>query len=169
MAIARKKVVIRPFEGEILWGYLPKSGFVSAGLVEVLDTAGRVISLRLKEIKTIAYVKDFNLDDRVDPERMGRRSFVGRPRGDGLWVKLEFRDGEFLEGLARLNLPWLDGLLEDGGLTVAPPDARSNTQRVFVPRAALAAVEVLGYIGIPSKKKAMEQAGAAVQVGLFED
>jgi len=169
MAIARKKVVIRSFEGEITWGYLPQSGFASAGLVEVIDTAGRVISLRLKEIKTIAYVRDFNLDDRDEPERIGRRSFLGRPRGDGLWLKLEFRDGDLLEGLAHFDVGFVDGLLEDRGLMLGLPDARSNTQRIFVPRAALVSVEVLGYVGVPAKKKAILKAGAAAQQGLFED
>ena len=167
MAIARKKVVIRSFEGEITWGYLPQSGFASAGLVEVIDTAGRVISLRLKEIKTIAYVRDFNLDDRDEPERIGRRSFLGRPRGDGLWLKLEFQDGELLEGLAHFDLGFVEQLIEDRGFSVSLPDARSNTQRIFMPRSALASLQVLGYIGPPAKRKAMERAAEAAQQDLF--
>ena len=102
MAIARKKVVIRLFSGELTWAYLPQSGFVHAGVVEALDVAGKVIPLALNEIKTIAYVKDFNSDDAIDPERMGRRSFLGRPRGDGLWLKLEFRDERCAGGVGAL-------------------------------------------------------------------
>ncbi len=169
MAIARKKVVIRLFSGELTWAYLPQGGFVTAGVVEALDVAGKVIPLALNEIKTIAYVKDFNSDDSVDPERMGRRSFLGRPRGDGLWLKLEFRDKDALEGLAHFDVGFIDSLTEDCGLSISIPDARSNTQRVYVPRAALAAVQVLGYIGAPAKRKAMERLAGVSQPGLFEE
>ena len=169
MAIARKKVVVRSFSGEVAWGYLPQGGFVDGETIEALDTGGRVIRFVLKDVKTIAYVKDFNLDDAVDPERIGRRAFLGRPRGDGLWLKLGFRDGETLEGLVRFDGQFMDSLLEDRGFRMALPDARSNTQMIFVPRAALATVEVLGYIGAPAKRKAMERAAIAAQPGLFEE
>ena len=40
-------------------------------------------------------------------------------------------------------------LLQDGaeGFSVIPPDQQSNTQRIFVPRAALAEMTVIGVIG----------------------
>jgi len=154
-------------EGEVSWCYLPQSGFVAGDKVEALDISGRAISFELNEIKTIAYVKDFNLDDAVDPEKMGRRSFLGRPRASGLWLKVEFRDGDFLEGLAHFEVQFMDVCVVDRGLRMAPPDARSNTQIVFVPRAAMASVEVLGYVAAPGKKKA--KAASEEQPRLFED
>jgi hypothetical protein len=169
MADARKKVVVRRFEGAAEWGYLPQSGFVANGWVEGLDVAGRLMRFDLNEIKMIAYVKDFNLDDAVDPERMGRKAFLGRPRGDGLWVKMTFRDGDWMEGLAHFDVGFLEQVIEDRGFSVSLPDARANTQRVFVPRSALAGLEVLGYIGKPAKKKALEQTASMVQAGLFEE
>jgi hypothetical protein len=45
----------------------------------------------------------------------------------------------------------VNGLAEDGGVTVTPPDGRSNTQKLFVPRAALAGVEVLGWVTVGVK------------------
>ena len=167
MADARKKVVVRSLEGEVSWCYLPQSGFAANGRVEALDISGRAITFDLSELKTVAYVKDFNLDDSVDPERIGRRSFLGRPRGDGIWLKVEFRDGETLEGLVHFDGSFLDGLMEDRGFRMVPPDARSNTQMIFVPRAALAGVEVLGYVAAPGKKKV--KAASVAQPRLFED
>ena len=167
MAIAQKKTVVRQFDGSITWGYLPQSGFVAGETVEVLDPAGRVIPLLLGQIKTIAYVKDFNLDQAVDPEQIGRRSFLSRPRADGLWLKLGFRDNDVLEGLANFDIGFIESLLEDRGLSISPPDARSNTQRIFVPRAALVSVQVLGFIGSTSKQKTIQRASDTIQTQLF--
>ena len=167
MAIAQKKTVVRQFDGSITWGYLPQSGFVAGETVEVLDPAGRVVPLPLGQIKTIAYVKDFNLDQAVDPEQIGRRSFLSRPRADGLWLKLGFRDNDALEGLANFDIGFIESLLEDRGLSISPPDARSNTQRIFVPRAALVTVQVLGFIGSTPKQKTIQRASDTIQTQLF--
>lgn len=113
---------------------------------------GRITSQPLNEIKTIAYVRDFNLDDHVNPERMGRKAFPARPRGDGLWLKLTFRDEDEQEGLANFDIGFADSLLEDRGVFLTLPEARSNTQRLFVPRAALRSMEVLGVVSAPSKR-----------------
>jgi hypothetical protein len=48
-----------------------------------------------------------------------------------------------LEGVLPNNLLQI----EPYGVTVIPPDPYSNTQRIFVPRTALVAVEVLGVVG----------------------
>lgn len=167
MPIAQKKTVVRQFDGSVTWGYLPQSGFVTGEMVEILDTSGRVIPLVLSQIKTIAYVKDFNLEAGTDPEQIGRRSFQSRPRADGLWLKLGFRDNDSLEGLANFDLGFIESLLEDRGLTVSPPDARSNTQRLFIPRAALVSVQVLGFIGASSRQKTMARASTTIQTQLF--
>ncbi len=169
MAIVRKKVIVRSFSGALAWGYLPQDGFVDGDGVDLLDSAGRVSRLVLSEIKTIAIVKDFNSDDEVDPERMGRKSFLGRPRGEGLWLKVEFRDGDLLEGLVHFDVQFMDVFMVDYGFRMVPPDARSNTQSLFIPRVAVTKVEVLGYVGAPGKKKTKSAADAAEQPRLFEE
>jgi hypothetical protein len=167
MAIAQKKVVVRRFEGPPVWGYLPASGFAAGGAVELMEVDGRIKLLAFSEVKLIAYVKDFNLDDAVEPERIGRKTFPARPRGDGLWVRLGFTDGDSLEGLAAVDMGLMDALIAERGLFVTPPDAKSNAQRVFVPRAALRSLEVLGYVTAPSKKHAVK-VEEQKQGGLFE-
>ena len=169
MAIARKKVIVRSFGGALAWGYLPQDGFVDGNGVDLLDSAGRVSRIVLSEIKTIAIVKDFNSQDEVDPERIGRRSFLGRPRGEGLWLKVEFRDGDLLEGLMHFDVQFMDVFMVDYGFRMVPPDARSNTQSLFIPRSAVTKVEVLGYVGAPGKKKAKPATDAVEQPRLFED
>jgi hypothetical protein len=168
MALSHKKVVVRRFELALAWGYLPASGFVESGTVHLMEVDGRIKSLFLNDIKTIVYVRDFNLDDPTEPERIGRRTFAARPRGDGLWLRLGFRDGDSLEGLAGVDMGFLESLIEDRGVFLTPPDTRGNAQRVFVPRSAIRSLEVLGYVTAPSKKLA-KQIEAAAQAGLFEE
>ena len=158
MASAQKKVVLRTFDGALAWGYLPQAGFLQTEEIGYIAVDGRLSSRNINDIKTICYVRDFNLDDRVDPERIGRRSFPARPRGDGLWLRLTFRDGELLEGLTNFNVGFADALLEDRGIFMTPPDARANTQRLFVPRAALLSMEVLGVVMAPSRRIASTSA-----------
>lgn len=169
MAGGQKKVIVRSFEESIVAGYLTASGFVQNEAVAVMDPAGRIVSLPLTAVKHIAYVRDFNLADATQPERIGRRSFLARPRGEGLWVRLTFRDGDTLEGLADTGLGFIDGLLQDHGLFLALPEARSNTQRLFVPRPALSAIEFLGAVSTAARKQQPGRSSHQAQPGLFEN
>jgi hypothetical protein len=173
MSSAKKKAILRRTTGEILPGYLPLSGFTrgtgSARVVELLDLSGRLIEIPLNDVRMISYVRDFNLADTTNPERLTRRSFLARPRNEGVWVRMTFRAGETLEGLAAADLSLLDSLIEDGGLHVAPPDIRSNTQRIFVPRAAIESLQILAVITTPSRPKPVpERTAEEIQKSLFE-
>lgn len=152
MAHSRKKVILRTIRDEVYAGYLPASGFVSGGAIELLDLTGRIVTVAADETRMVAYVRDFNLGEE-HPEQLTRRAFLARPRTEGLWVSLMLENGEPLEGLAALDAALLDGLLEDSGLFLAPPDVRCNTQRVFIPRSAIAEFQVLGVVTNPSKMK----------------
>ena len=88
MSSAHKKVIVRRFTGETLPGYLPLSAFVRNRGIDLLDLSGRVIPLLLNEIKHICYVRDFNLNDAMNPERLTRRNFLARPRTEGLWLRM---------------------------------------------------------------------------------
>ena len=167
MAAGQKKVVIRSFTASLHWGYLPQSDFLRGDGVSLMGVDGRVNPIALNEIKTIAYVRDFNLDDVVDPERIGRRTFLARPRGDGLWLRLTFRDDDTLEGLANVDVGFADSLVKDHGFLLTPPDTRGNTQRVFVPRSALRSIEALGYVTAPSKRATKRTAVDEGQSSLF--
>src|ERR1700722_9384070 len=165
----QKRVVVRQFKGELSWGYLPATGFLDQDKVTVMAVDGRAKTLDFKTIKMIFYVRDFNLDDPDDPERLGRRAFPARPRGEGLWLRLGFVDGDALEGLTGFDMAFVDSLLEEQGIFLTPPDARSNVLKVFVPRKALASLEILGYITAPSKRAVVHPAKNAGQPRLFEE
>ena len=154
MASTQKKVVVRSFAGVTTAAYAPQSGFLHAGSASVMLVDGRLAEFPLATLKHIAYVRDFNLQDQADPERLVRRSFTGRPRGEGLWLRIHFIDDDTMEGLTDVSLVLLDSLIEDRGIFLTPPDTRGNTQRLFVPRTSMRSLDVLGYVTSPSRKLA---------------
>ena len=119
MASGQKKVIIRRFNDQLHWGYLPQEVALLHGYVELIDPAAHVTPILLTEIKWIAYVRDFNLADRTVPERLDRKKFAARPRTEGVWVRMRLTDGEMLEGLAAVQpdaagfAVGFDGLLYD--------------------------------------------------------
>jgi len=165
----QKKVVVRQFKSGLARGYLPAAGFLEEDRLTLMEVDGRAKTIDFKDIKTICYVRDFNVDDADDPERLGRKVFQSRPRGEGLWLRLVFHDGDTLEGLSPFDLAFVDSLVEERGLFLTPPDSRSNTQRVFVPRSALASLEVMGYITAPSKRATDGIKGDGAQPRLFAE
>ena len=178
MSSSRKKVIVRRFIGDTLPGYLPLSGFVRTAaqdrILDLLDLSGRVIPLPLDDIKYICYVREFNLTDTANPERLTRRTFLARPRTEGLWLRLTFRtsssETEQLEGLAPIDSSILDDVLNDAGLFLTPPDTRSNTQRIFVPRAAITELLLLAVITTPSRRKPLPSSSLpSLQEDLFHN
>ena len=171
MSSSRKKVIVRRYTGETLPGYLSSAGFVHDRLFDLLDLSGRVITLALNDIKYVCYVRDFNLSDSLNPERLTRRTFLARPRTEGLWLRITFRtpDGtkDQLEGLAPIDLTLLDDVIGDTGLFLTPPDTRSNTQRIYVPRTAIAELQLIAVITTPSRKKPLPAALTPLQEDLF--
>ncbi len=137
MATTHKKVIVRKMDRDSATGYVDAS-FIADGKVEVMNTAGKVVAIELRDIKGVYFVREFG-----DPESLVRKTFTSRPRVEGLWVRLRFRDNEVIEGM----MP--NDLLQEGGegFSIIPPDPHSNTQRIFVPRSALAEMNVIGVIG----------------------
>jgi len=84
MAVTQRKVIVRRFTGDLLPGYLPLSAFVRndthSPALDLLDLSGRIVPLSLGDIKMISYVRDFNLTDTANPERLTRRTFLARIR-----------------------------------------------------------------------------------------
>ena len=173
MASSRKKVLLRTLDDTVLPGYLAVSGFVEGtGGVEtvpLLDLEGRVSPVALKSVRSIAFVRDFNLDDKLDPERLTRRTFLARPRTEGLWVRLTLASGSLFEGLAAIDTALVDGLLDDRGIFLIPPDIRSNTQRLYIPRSAIQEIQFLAVITTPSKTKPVQPDSPIEQTPLFPD
>ncbi len=152
-----KKVQIWRFDRGLLSGFVTPLTYLAGTGVELLSLSGTASIVPYGEIKRVHFVKDF------DPlgKPPVRNAFLTRPKQDGLWVRLLFKDGDSLEGVLSGNLLQL----EPQGFTIVPPDYSYNNQRIFVPKSALAEIQVLGVVGSPlrRKKKAVQN-----QIELFE-
>src|ERR1700735_1370525 len=151
MSSSRKKAIFRKFSRDWVAGYLPADNFVQSGQVEMLDLDGKVVMLALDDLKWICYVRDFNSGELNNPERLVRKTFAGRPRGEGLFVRVRLKDGDLIEGRAGNAL----SLVLRDGLYLTPPELRSNPQRLWIPRTSLEELEVVTVIGAAKKKAAV--------------
>lgn len=156
-ASTHKKVIVVLLDHKSLRGYLNPSRLGQIDPLDLLTPNGEHQALPLAKIRSIYFVRDF--DDDFEPER---KAFLSRPKLDGLWLRLRFLDGDSLEGVIPNDLL---GLI-DNGIQITPPDLNSNTDRIFIPRAALSEVTVLGVVGIARRKPA---AAAASQPRLFNE
>jgi hypothetical protein len=161
MASQRKPVIVRKFSRDWVAGYAPLNPGQTAEL-EILDPAGKVVWIAWGTVKWVCYVRDFpaSAADQANPERLLQKRFAVRPRTGGLWLRMTLQDGDELEGLAANDR----SLIEGAGLMLTPPDMRSNTQRIFVPRQAIQALEVVSLIGAGKRRP-----GLGPQPELFPD
>ncbi len=176
MSSSRKKVVVRRFSRDWISGFVDPgnllTGCGSEARLELLDQDGRLSTLPLSEVKMVSFVREFAPGDSAanlqnGPEKLLRRTFNVRPRTEGLWLRMTFRDNDVLEGVAPNDI----SLLELEGVQVTPPDMRSNTQRIYVPRLALTGLQVLAVIGAPGTAGRRKAAPTAEEepLDLFTD
>lgn len=153
-----KKAVIHRFDRESLPGYINTVSFLQPAGVELLSAEGVATTVPFPDIRLVAFVRDF------DPLGVERRTvFQTRPKMEGLWVSLLFRDDTVLEGILPNNLLQV----EHYGFTITPPDTHGDAQRIFVPRSALRSVQVLGVVGSPLKRRKAKPADKD-QIRLFD-
>ena len=161
MASTHKKVTVRKLDRDTMNGFV-STHFVVDGKLEMLNTAGNLVTLDLKDIKCVYFVRDFG-----DADDLNRKTFTTRPRTEGLWVRLRFKDNDVLEGMMANDLTQVT----PEGFLLNPPDTRSNTQRIYVPKSALTGLTVLAVIGGPAgrRKKTGEKPSDELQVPMFTE
>ena len=147
------------FEREPLKGFVNPQTWLGPNGLDLLSPEGTVQAIPYDEVKTVSFVRDLQV---IGPSRE-KRLFSTRPRTEGLWIRMHFRDGDYLDGLLPNNLLQLDPY----GFTVVPPDASSSNQKVFIPRSALTDIKVLGVIGSPLRRR-KRTPPSKDQIGLFE-
>ena len=153
MGSTRKPVIVRKFSREWYAGYAGAGFGQHAQALEILDLGGKVLTLGWDTVKWVCYVRDFSSSgDASNPERLLQKRFAVRPRTAGLWVRMVLNDGDELEGIAANDR----SLITSAGLLVTPPDTRSNTQRIFVPRQAIQSLEVVSLIGAGGHRRKAE-------------
>ena len=163
MASLRKPVIVRKFSRDWLAGYAGAGFGDDAAAVEVLDLSGKVLTIGWDAVKWVCFVRDFPAGEQTNPERLLQKRFTVRPRTAGLWLRMTLTDGEELEGLAANDR----SLVEGAGLFLTPPDTRSNTQKIYVPRQAIQSLEVVALIGAGGRRRAATMKRAEAQSELF--
>ena len=156
---AHKKVLVSRFDREPVEGFM-QSPETQLESLEVLRADGSLLKVPIAEAKAICFVRDFDGGETWKKHRQ----FSARPKMGGLWVRLKFRDGDSLEGIVPNNLMHL----EPTGFGVVPPDPTFQNQRIWVPRPALAGVEVLGVIGSPLRRRKPGEKPDEGQLRMFE-
>jgi hypothetical protein len=146
---------VRFLDRKVQRGYLNPSKLGDTETLELLTPEGEQRTFAVKDVRSIYFVREFT--DDFEPER---KAFLSRPKLDGLWVRLKFRDEDTIEGVVPNDLL----SLLDRGVQITPPDLHGTTLRIFIPRAALTEMTVLGVVGIARRKPA-----APLQPGLFND
>jgi hypothetical protein len=146
---------VRFLDRKVLRGYLNPSKLGEAETLDLLTPEGEQRNFAVKEVRSIYFVREFA--DDFEPER---KAFLSRPKLDGLWVRLKFRDEDTIEGVVPNDLL----SLLDRGVQITPPDLHGTTLRIFIPRTALTEMTVLGVVGIARRKPA-----APPQPGLFNE
>jgi hypothetical protein len=164
MGSARKPVIVRKFSREWYAGYAGSAFGQDSAALEVLDLNGKVLTIGWDTVKWVCYVRDFSPgSDTANPERLLQKRFAVRPRTAGLWLRLGLNDGDELEGIAANDR----SLIVGSGLLLTPPDTRSNTQRIYVPRQAIQSLEVVSLIGAPGRRRADAAGRGEPQPELF--
>jgi hypothetical protein len=156
-----KQVVALLFNGGSLSGYVDPSSVGRNPLLDILTTQGEHKMLKIEEVKSLYFVRDL-----AAPFDTEHKKFLSRPKLEGLWVRLRFRDEDIVEGIVANDLL----SLLDAGVQLTPPDLHGNTTRMFVPRSAILDMKVLGVVGAARRApKASLAAGAdkTTQKSLF--
>ena len=146
---------MRFLDRKVLRGYLNPNKLGAAEALELLTQEGEQKSFDVSDVRSIYFVREFSED--FEPER---KAFLSRPKLDGLWVRLKFRDEDTIEGVVPNDLL----SLLDRGVQITPPDLHGTTLKIFIPRTALTEMTVLGVVGIARRKPPVP-----AQPGLFND
>ncbi len=162
-ASTHKKVAVFLLDGSSEPGYLSPAALDTGESVDLLSPGGEHRSIPLKDLKAVCFVREFT--GAFEPER---KTFLSRPKLDGLWVHLRFIDDDELEGVVPNDLLAMLG----SGVQLTPPDLHGNVVRMFIPRSALAELKVLGVVGAarrPQPKTSERGAATPEQPGLFRE
>lgn len=147
-ATKSEKVVIQ-FGTKAIKGYLESPTLDTIG--EFLDNASQsapetfrvrhldsdiVEDISSKDVKAVFYVNSFEGDGSHKELNFYRRA----PIVHGIWMRVQFLDGEVMEGIVHNSIRYLI----DPGFFLLPTDPDSNNKLIYVVKSRLADHRVLG-------------------------
>lgn len=156
-------MIVYRFNRQPVEGYVSPATYLGSEFVTLLTRDGSVDKVAYADLKALCFSTESPETDLFTAHTV----FERRPRLPGLWVRLVFTDGDELQGVLPPNL--LE--LPYQGYLITPPKASAVRQRVFVPRSALKAVDVLGATGVkraPVQRKPALAEKSGEQLRMFE-
>jgi len=90
----------------------------------------------ISDVKAVFYVNSFEGDSEHKELNFHSRA----PIAQGIWMRIQFLDGEIMEGIAHNSIRYL----VDPGFFLIPTDPGSNNKLVYVVKRCLADHRVLG-------------------------
>jgi hypothetical protein len=143
-----EKVVIH-LESEVVKGFLEPDHVETLDAVLLRNANGIPQSMKVRrlgaeafedipiaKLKAIFYVKDFDGNARHKDLQFYKRA----PLVHGIWSRVEFLDGEVMEGLVHNTI----GFVRDPGFFIRPTDPASNNRVVYVLKSWLKDFRILG-------------------------
>ena len=143
-----EKVVIH-LESEVIKGFLESRPMGTLDALLLNATNGMSSFLRIRRLgaesveeiptdhaKAVFFVNEFEGDAQHKDLQFYRRA----PLVHGVWMRIEFLDGEVMEGLVHNTIHYF----VDPGFFIRPTDPSSNNSLVYVLKSALRDCRVLG-------------------------
>ncbi len=136
-----RRVIVRYSDGATLRGYfstedLPLAGSDPAATFSIRNVEGELEDVEVARLKAIFFVKSF--EGKQDYSEF--KVFTHQPNGRGVWVRVQFHDGEIMEGIAPNSLSTFAGQV----FSLTPPDPRSNNETVLVSKKSMKEMQILG-------------------------
>ena len=131
-----RKVVLRRKDGTTILGFTYSD--VVGPEIRIINRQGKEEKFTTSDLKAIFFVHDFKGDPHYEPLQFLRKIEMS----EMLWARLEFSDGEILEGKVANNAE----LLTAAGFVLYPSDPETNNQCVFVPKSAVRKFVILSVV-----------------------
>ncbi len=122
-----QKVIVRTRDGEVIPGFANQDRISKT--LKIITQQGKEQKFSIDKLKAVFFVKDFQGNPEYDEIKFLNKQSVSSM----VWVRVEFFDGEVLEGKIPNNME----LISSPGFYLSPSDRDTNNKRVYVIKSAL--------------------------------
>lgn len=137
------RVVVRTNKGDLIKGFLngrngdPKTlSLNTSGVLEVLQENGEVLPVQIDSLQSVFFVRSFKGCE----EHEEMKFLATSPAPQRVWVRIQYRNGEILEG----SVENTRAFLSERGFFLKPADPHTNNIGVYVLKEALSDFHVMG-------------------------
>jgi len=122
-----QKVVVRTRDGKVIPGFAHQDRISTT--LKIITQQGKEQKFSIDKLKAVFFVKDFQGNPEYDEIKFLNKQAISSM----VWVRVEFFDGEVLEGKIPNNME----LVSSPGFFLSPSDRDTNNKRVYVIKSAL--------------------------------